>query len=130
MGKGPLHPDNQQPSEPEERGEVLGDDGDEDLRRFFAGEDLSAEPVADGGKGLTPDVDNDDGVLEDEEPSDAHPGVEGAETQSSWLASASEPDQDTALEAEALTALEGPQLDDVLAGRVSVEDDELEEGPA
>lgn len=31
--------------------EVLGDD-DPELRRFFDGEDLSAEPVADGGKGL------------------------------------------------------------------------------
>lgn len=46
--------------------ELVGDD-DPELARFFAGEDLSAPLVPDGGKGLIPEADADRGVLEDDE---------------------------------------------------------------
>lgn len=46
--------------------ELVGDD-DPELARFFAGEDLSGPPVPDGGKGLIPEADADQGKLEGEE---------------------------------------------------------------
>jgi hypothetical protein len=60
--------------------EILGDD-DEELAAFFSGErDFSStQVVIDGGKGLAPGKDNDNGLLLDENPSEEHPGIEGAE---------------------------------------------------
>jgi hypothetical protein len=66
---------------PEDEGrEILGDD-DPELAKFFAGEDFSpqavlgVELVVDGGKGWIPTINNDDGLLQGEEPTAEHPGV-------------------------------------------------------